>query len=71
MTFVRKKDGKQANFKQLKKNPVNFNFCDLIFRMDRARNSLEEIPEWVKVSFLEFIVLLILWGFIYNSCKSL
>jgi hypothetical protein len=68
---VRKKDGKQANFKRLKKNPVNFNFFDLIFRMDRARNSLEEIPEWVKVSFLEFIVLLILWGFIYNYCKYL
>ena len=31
----------------------------------------EEIPEWVKVSFLEFMVLLIPWGFIYNSCKSL
>ena len=37
----------------------------------RKRKNTEEIPEWVKVSFLEFMVLLILWGFIYNSCKSL
>ena len=36
-----------------------------------SQENPEEIPEWIMVSFLEFTVLLILWGFIYNSCKSL
>ena len=36
-----------------------------------SQENPEEIPEWIMVSFLEFTVLLILWGFIYNFCKSL
>jgi hypothetical protein len=44
-----------------------------VINMERKRKIPEEIPEWVvKVSFLEFMVLLILWGFIYNSlCQTL
>ena len=40
-------------------------------RVNQIEEIPDEIPEWVKVSFLKFMVLLIIWGFFYNSCKFL
>ena len=32
-------------------------------RVNQIEEIPDEIPEWVKVSFLKFMVLLIIWGF--------